>query len=139
MNERLPFAYHSQLFPHATFSQTTMLPLVSVAVVDGMVKSVSSDNCTIREGLQLSQVTSTMQARVIRAFSIHIEPVKGGYVATSHLSDIYEFEATRGDVVRHYLSSLLDELCWLRENKSDLSDSLLRELGRIESSIEIDD
>lgn len=118
-------------------SETTPLPIENITVADGIVRSESSNSCTIREGVLLSLPGSSVHANVVRAFSIQLLPTDDGYLATSFLSDICELELTRGNVVRKYLSSLLDELLWLRENEENLSDILMKELKRIEEYLVI--
>jgi hypothetical protein len=44
---------------------------------------------------------------------------------------------TRDDAVRSYLSSLLDELLWLEEQKESLSDPLSEELQQIKRHLAI--
>lgn len=119
------------------YAGTTSLPLINITIAGGIVKSESNNTCSIREGVLISQPDSLRKATVIRAFSIQLFPVQDGYVATSGLSDICELEATRGDAVRSYLSSLLDELIWLEEQKENLSGALREELYRIKNHLAV--
>lgn len=81
----------------------------------------------IRAGVPIKR-----EAVTIRPFCIEISLSEDGYVATSNIANIYEMEATKGDAVRSYLYSLVDELKWLREHKEELSPSVLEELEQIE-------
>ena len=116
---------------------TNSLRHVNITVAGGIVKSESNNICSIREGVIVSQLDPLRKATVTQAFTIQLFPVQDGFVATSGLSDIYELEATRGSAIRSYLSSLLDELLWLEEQKESLSDALYEELERIKNHLAI--
>src|SRR5438067_12204862 len=91
----------------------------------------------IREGVFISRPAPKASAQVIQSFSIQLSPTEEGYVATSHLCNIYELEKTRTEAVRSYLYSLTDELIWLQKHEKTLSKPLIEELNRIKTYIRI--
>ena len=91
----------------------------------------------IHEGVFISRSAPKASGQVIQSFSTQLSPTEEGYVATSHLCNIYELEKTRTEAVRSYLYSLTDELIWLQKHEKTLSKPLLEELNRIKTYIRI--
>lgn len=126
-----------QAFYTVTSSQTTHIPFVDLSVANAIVQSEDTDLCNIREGVLVSRLSQEVSAKVIQAFPIHLSLTEEGYVATSNLCNIYEVEKTKGDAVRSYLYSLVDELIWLQKHEESLSTPLHEELNRIKAYIRI--
>lgn len=118
-------------------SDTTSFHFVDLRVADAIVQAENTNNCYIREGFLIPRLSPKISARVIQSFPIELFPTEDGFVAISNLSNIYELEKTRGDAVRSYLYSLVDELIWLEKNKEHLSKPLREELKRIKTYIRI--
>ena len=109
--------------------------LVDMTVADAIVQAENS--CYIRQGVSIPRLSPQRSAEVLRGFSIQLLQEGDGYIATSGLSNIYEFEPTKGDAVRGYLYSLVDELAWLEKNEENLSGDLCEELNKIRSYIRL--
>lgn len=121
----------------AISSETTSIPLIDFRVASAIVQSANTDVCNIKAECVIQRLNSNASAKVIQPFSIQLTRTEEGYVATSNLCNIYELEETRGDAVRRYLYSLVDELIWLKEQGENLSNSLREERNRINTYIRI--
>ena len=122
----------------AISSGTNSLPVVDLRVADAIFQAESTNNCYIREGVLIPRFSPKASARVIQSFSIQLFLSEAGYIAVSDLSNISELEQTRGDAIRSYLYSLVDELVWLRQHEESLSKSLREELNRIRAFIRVE-
>ncbi len=92
---------------------------------------------SIKEDVLISRLSPKASAQVIQPFSIQLSLTEDGYVATSQLCNIYEFEKTRGEAVRSYLQSLTNELIWLQKHEETLSKPLREELNCIKMYIRL--
>ena len=97
----------------------------------------SQEKYLIKENVLIKKLHSERDAIVKYPFYVQLSPSIDGYVATSDIANIYEMESTKGDAIRSYLYSLVDELMWLREHKDELSQSVLEELRQIEMYVNI--
>lgn len=91
----------------------------------------------INQGFIIGYADLKATALVIQPFFIEITPTEEGYVATSGISNVYEFEARPDQAIRSYIKSLIDEIIWLRKNHRNLSASLHRELILLQNFIQI--
>jgi hypothetical protein len=71
-------------------------------------------------------------ARVLRSFNIEVQTVKGGFVAVSDVSDVFELGETPTQAVLSYLYSVVDELIWLQEHTKSLSLPMLKDLDKLQ-------
>ena len=126
--------YSQELYRNLA-SETTCLPVINMGIASAIARTIS--NCYIKKGVQISRLHPKRDAVVIKPFPIHITEVEDGYVATSDICNIYELEATRGDAVRNYLYSLVDELIWLEKEENNLSPMFLEQLKEIRNHIRI--
>jgi hypothetical protein len=106
-------------------------------MADAIVQSENSNSYYIRDGFFIPRPEPKASAEVRQSFFIQLNPTEEGYVATSNLCNIYELEKTKGDAVRSYLYSLVDELIWLYKHEESLSEPLHQELNRIKMYIRI--
>ena len=127
----------SMILPISISSETTSIPVVDFRVADALSRCESTNICSIREGVLISRPGPKCSARVLQSFSIQLFPSEEGYIAVSDLCNITELEKTKGEAVRSYLYSLVDELAWLQKHVKQLSMPLLEELNRIRSYIRI--
>lgn len=118
-------------------SETTPIPFVDLRVANTIVQSENANNYYIREGFFIPRPEPKASAEVRQSFFIQLNPTEEGYVATSNLCNIYELEKTKGDAVRSYLYSLVDELIWLQKHEGSLSEPLRQELNRIQMYIRV--
>ena len=72
------------------------------------------------------------KARVLQSFSIKLQPVEEGFIATSDISDIYELCETSAQAVSNYLYSLVDEIIWFQEHQESLSPSMLKDFDKLQ-------
>jgi len=86
----------------------------------------------INEGSLIPQMNGEKQVRVLRSFDIEVRTVKGGFVAVSDVSDVFELERTPAQAVHNYLYSLGEELMWFQEHKRSLSPSMLEYLAKLQ-------
>ena len=91
----------------------------------------------IHQGIEISASHPKAAAIVILPFVIQITSIEEGFLATSRISNVYELEATPGQVLKSYLKSLVDELVWLQSHKEELSSSILEELHLLQYYVRI--
>lgn len=125
------------MLPIAIGSETTSIPFVDFRVAGAILRAESTNICSIKEGVLIPRPSPKASARVIQSFSIQLFPSEEGYIAASDLCNITELEKTKGEAVRSYLYSLVDELTWLQKHEEDLSKPLQEELDRIRAYISI--
>lgn len=128
---------YPQAFYSVISSETTDITFVEWRVANEIVRSEDTNICYIKEGVLIPRLSPKVSAKVIQSFSIKLTSTEEGYVATSHLCNIYELERTKGEAVRSYLYSLIDELIWLQKHEETLSKPLREELNRIKTYIRI--
>lgn len=128
---------YPQTFYSGINSETTHITSVDLRVANEIARSEDTNICSIRAGVLIPRLSPKASAQVIRPFSIQLSLTEEGYVATSHLCNIYELEKTKGEAVRSYLYSLTDELLWLQKHEETLSKPLREELNRIKMYIRI--
>lgn len=98
----------------------------------GETSTVNTGICFVKKGLSIPVSGHEKGIQVRQTFYILLAPTEEGFVATSPIADVYEVELLVRDAVRNYLYSLADELLWLEERKDSLSDSMLKQLYKLQ-------
>lgn len=99
--------------------------------------NIGSKEYYFHEGVTFSNAQNKTQAIVIRPFIVEVAPSDEEYMATSPISNVYEFGATPGEALMTYLRLLVDELLWLQKQEQYLSSSLLDDLHHLQEYIRI--
>lgn len=91
----------------------------------------------ILEGYRISVGDPDTAAIVTRSFVVEVSPSGEEYIATSDISDTYEFGATPDQAISTYLEFLVDELTWLQKNEVQLSPSIQEDLHLLQRYLRI--
>ncbi len=92
---------------------------------------------TIPEGYRISVSDPDAAAIVTRSFVVEVSPSGEEYIATSRISNTYEFGATPDQAISTYLEFLVDELIWLQKNEAQLSPSIQEDLRLLQRYLRI--
>ncbi len=92
---------------------------------------------TILEGYRISVSDPDAAAIVTRPFVVEVSPSGEEYIATSRISNTYEFGATPDQAISTYLEFLVDELIWLQKNEVQLSPSIQEDLRLLQRYLRI--
>lgn len=76
-------------------------------------------------------------ARVIRPFGVEVRLVGKEYVASSNISNAYDFGEAPKEAIRNYLELLVDKLTWFEKHKVELSPSICQDFRLLESYVRI--
>ena|SRR5579863_2568434 len=93
--------------------------------------------CTIPEGLEIRVADPDATGMVIQLFVVEIKHTGEEFLATSHISNSYEFGETFGQALKNYLAILVDELTWLEKHQAELSPSIQEDLHLLQNYIRI--
>lgn len=93
--------------------------------------------CTIPEDLEIRVTDPDTTGMVIQLFVIEIKYTEEEFLATSHISNSYEFGETFGQALKNYLAILVDELTWLEKHQAELSSSIQEDLHLLQNYIRI--
>src|SRR5712692_2187265 len=66
----------------------------------------------IHEGIKIRVSRPDATAIVMHLFYVKVRPVGEEYIASSAISNSYEFGATIGQAIKNYLELLVDKLTW---------------------------
>ncbi len=91
----------------------------------------------ILEGYRIRVSDPDAAAIVTRSFVVEVSPSGEEYIATSGISDTYEFGATPDQAISTYLEFLVDELIWLQKNEVQLSPSIQEDLRLLQRYLRI--
>jgi len=94
--------------------------------------------CTIPEGLRIHVTDPDATGIVIQLFVVEIKHSREEFLATSHISNSYEFGETLGQSLKNYLEILVDELTWLEKHKAELSPSIQEDLHLLQNYLRIE-
>ena len=89
----------------------------------------------IHEGIQIHVSRPDATASVIQPFYVKVRLVADEYIASSTISNSYEFGVTPGQAIKNYLELLVDELTWLEKHKAELSPSISEDLRLLQSYV----
>ena len=112
------------------FASRTSIPenaykSVYVGISSVRLAHIDQEFCISRPGIP-------GEIRVLQPFYIKVQPVEGGFVATSDISDVYELGESPKQAILNYLYSLIDDLIWFLSHKNDLSSSMLKDLTKLQ-------
>lgn len=105
---------------------------ISMLVPENIARVEAPPNLRIGSGFVISCPNLMKEARVLHPFSIKIQPVAEGFIATSDISDVYELGETRQQATLNYLYSLVDEIVWFQDNEERLSQHMLEDYKRLQ-------
>jgi hypothetical protein len=91
----------------------------------------------IHEGIQIHVSRPDAAASVMQPFYVKVRLVADEYIASSTISNSYEFGVTPGRAIKNYLELLVDELTWLEKHKAELSPSISEDLRLLQSYVRI--
>ena len=91
----------------------------------------------IHEGLQIHVTRPDATAIVIKPFYVKVRLVADDYIASSTISNSYEFGVTPGQAIKHHLELLVDELTWLEKHRAELSPSISEDLRLLQDYVRI--
>jgi hypothetical protein len=100
-------------------STTSLITLSPPSVPFGALPPVS-----IRVGFLINDPGSGRQAQVDQQFTVVLSLMEEGFLAMSSIADLYEIGETPSGAVSRYLASLVDELLWFQNSKSEFSNHL---------------
>ncbi|HVB60381.1 MAG TPA: hypothetical protein VNE61_04230 [Ktedonobacteraceae bacterium] len=93
--------------------------------------------CTIPESLEIRVTDPDATGTVIQLFVVEIKHTGEEFLATSHISNSYEFGETIGQALKNYLAILVDELIWLEKHQVELSPSIQEDLHLLQNYIRV--
>ncbi len=91
----------------------------------------------IHEGIQIHVSRPDATAIVMQPFYVKMRLVADEYIASSTISNSYEFGVTPGRAIKNYLELLVDELTWLEKHKAELSPSISEDLRLLQNYVRI--
>lgn len=93
--------------------------------------------CTIPDGLEIRVTNPDATGMVIQLFVVEVKHTGEEFLATSPISNSYEFGETVGQALKNYLAILVDELTWLEKHQTELSPSIQEDLHFLQNYIRI--
>lgn len=93
--------------------------------------------CTIPEGLEIRVTDPDATGKVIQLFVVEVKHTGEEFLASSPISNSYEFGETVGQALKNYLAILVDELTWLKKHQAELSSAIQEELNLLQNYIRI--
>lgn len=93
--------------------------------------------CTIPESLEIRVTDPDAIGKVIQLFVVEVKHTGEEFLATSPISNSYEFGETVGQALKNYLAILVDELTWLEKHQVELSPAIQEELHLLQNYIRI--
>lgn len=91
----------------------------------------------IREGIVIRVSCPDATAIVIQSFYVEVRLVEEEYIASSNISNSFEFGETPGRAIKNYLELLVDKLIWLKKHRAELSPSIRQDLRILQSYVRI--
>lgn len=89
------------------------------------------------KGIQIHVSHPDATAIVMQPFYVQVRLVADEYIASSTISNSYEFGVTPGRAIKNYLELLIDELTWLEKHKAELSPSIREDLHLLQNYVRI--
>ena len=89
----------------------------------------------IHEGVQIHVTRPDATAIVMQPFYVKVRLVADDYIASSTISNSYEFGVTPGRAIKNYLELLVDELTWLEKHEAELSPSISEDLRLLQNYV----
>ncbi len=118
-----------------SFSLENSRTTTSYAGIDNA--NIGSVYYIIPEGSSISVFQPEASAIVIHSFIVEVSPAEEEYIATSRISNAYEYGMTPGQAIRTYLEFLVDELIWLQKHEENLSPSIREDFRLLQSYLRI--
>jgi len=91
----------------------------------------------IHEGIKIRISRPDATAIVMHLFYVKVRPVGEEYIASSNISNSYEFGATIGQAIKNYLELLVDKLTWFEKHRAELSPSIRQDFQLLQSYVRI--
>jgi hypothetical protein len=89
-------------------------------------------NFPIEKGFLIGHPRLLKAATVLHPFYIKIQPVRGEFIATCDIADVYESGETPIQAVLNCLYALVDEVMWFQDNKESISEPMLRDFKKLQ-------
>jgi len=94
-------------------------------------------DCIIPYGWGIHTTYPNISAIVLQSFVVEVKLTGEEYLATSPISNSYEFGETAARTLENYLATLVDELGWLEKHELELSPAVREDLRLLRSYIRI--
>lgn len=99
--------------------------------------NTGSQSYVIHQDVEIHLSVPSYTAKVIQPFVVEVTPKDDEWMATSPISNIFEFGTTPGLAVMNYLSALTEGLIWLQQQKATLSPAIQEELYLLQRYLQI--
>ena len=91
----------------------------------------------IHEGIKIRVSRPDVTAIVLHPFNVMVRTEGEEYIASSTISNSYEFGVTIGQAIKNYLELLVDKLTWFEKHKAELSPSIRQDFHLLQSYVRI--
>lgn len=89
----------------------------------------------IHEGIQIRVYRPDATANVRQLFYVEVRLVGEEYIASSGISNSFEFGETPGQAIKNYLELLVDKLVWFEKHQAELSPSIRQDFRLLQSYV----